>query len=240
MTPWTWLLVSPVTRPKPSSTLPPTFLAAPVTRCSSMVFSLLVLEFSSNAAQSIVAERALLLVGDPGRRILVVGKSGCALQLVLRRVHDEVPFVLIFGRYAHGVEGHGNILLASAEKPANADDERGHLAGLVDQNVHDLADLGVLRVIDALLVPVGHREGIGGNAALHGTFSESSGADDGNDGGCASKFQNERSPIEGVCVCLARLKPRRASTSTSAARNECSTRHTMSSVFASQARRGGT
>ena len=35
-----------------------------------------------------------------------------------------------------------------AKKAAEADDERGH-AGLVDEDVHDLADIGVLRVIDA-------------------------------------------------------------------------------------------
>ncbi len=41
MTPWTWLVVSPVTRPKPSSTLPPAFLTAPATRCSSTIFFIL-------------------------------------------------------------------------------------------------------------------------------------------------------------------------------------------------------
>ena len=51
-------------------------------------------------------KRALLLVGHPGRRILVIGESGGALQFVLRGVHDEVPFVIILSRDVHGVEGN--------------------------------------------------------------------------------------------------------------------------------------
>ena len=118
----------------------------------------------------------------------VVGESGGALQVVLRGVHDQVPFVVVLGRDAHGVEGNGNVLFAGTKKSTNADNERGHLAGLVDQNIHDLADLGVLRVIDALLVPIGHREGIGRNGVLRTALGEGSGADDGNNGASCKRI----------------------------------------------------
>src|ERR1700684_1382321 len=50
--------------------------------------------------------RRLLLVRHPGRGILVIGEAGGALQFVLRSVHDQVPFIVILGRDAHGVEGN--------------------------------------------------------------------------------------------------------------------------------------
>jgi hypothetical protein len=55
------------------------------------------------------------------------------------------------------------ILFAHAEKTADADDERGGLALPVDEHVHDLADLAVVGVIDALLVPVGDGHAVGWN-----------------------------------------------------------------------------
>src|SRR5262245_25018242 len=53
------------------------------------------------------------------------------------------------------------------KKTTDADDERGHLAVAIDEHVHDLADLAVLRIIDTLLVPMSDGFAVGWDARHH-------------------------------------------------------------------------
>ena len=76
------------------------------------------------------------------------------LQRVLRRVHDGIPLVVIFRLEPDGIEGDGNVFLPHSKEAADADDQCDNLAVAIDQNIRDLADLGVGRIIDILLVPM--------------------------------------------------------------------------------------
>jgi hypothetical protein len=82
---------------------------------------------------------------------------------VLGRVHDQIPFVVVLVGELHRIEGNRDVLFARPKKTADADDERGRFAALIDKHVHDLADLVVLRVIDVLLVPMGDGFAIAGD-----------------------------------------------------------------------------
>src|SRR4029434_7043278 len=86
------------------------------------------------------------------------------LEGIVVRVHDQVPFIVIFVRNLDSIEGNSDVLFAEPKKAADADDERGHLAVAIDKHVHDLADLVVLRIIDALLVPMGDGFAVGWDA----------------------------------------------------------------------------
>src|SRR5262249_44727887 len=89
----------------------------------------------------------------PCHRVAVVLEALGVLEPVLGRVHDQIPLVIVLVRDLDGIEGDGDVLFAHPEKTADADDERGGLAVAVDEHVHDLADLAVVGIIDALLVP---------------------------------------------------------------------------------------
>ena len=54
------------------------------------------------------------------------------------------------------MERNSDILFAHSEEAADSDHQRDDLAVLVDEHIHDLADLVVLRVIDVLLIPMGN------------------------------------------------------------------------------------
>src|SRR6266511_640005 len=86
------------------------------------------------------------------------------LEGILGRVHDQVPFIIIFVRNLDSIEGNGDVLFAHAKEAADADEESARLALAIDEHVHDLADLVVLRIIDALLVPMGDGFAVGWDA----------------------------------------------------------------------------
>jgi hypothetical protein len=86
------------------------------------------------------------------------------LERILVRVHDQVPFVIIFVRDSDSIEGNGDLFFAHSKKAADADDECGRFALAIDEHVHDLADLVVLRIIDVLLVPMGDGFAVGWDA----------------------------------------------------------------------------
>src|SRR5262249_25111179 len=92
-----------------------------------------------------------LLVGDPPGVGGVIGHAGGVVELVLIGVHREVPFVVLLGAF-HVAERNRDVLGAGADEAADLDDERRDLPVGADQNVLDLADLLVRRVIDVLLV----------------------------------------------------------------------------------------
>src|SRR5262245_9330400 len=104
------------------------------------------------------------LFWHPRHRVAVVFEALRAFEGILGRVHDQVPLVIVLVRDLDGIEGDGDVLFAHPEKAADADDERGGLALTVDEHIHDLADLAVVGVIDALLVPVGDGHAVGWDA----------------------------------------------------------------------------
>src|SRR3984893_3632306 len=90
----------------------------------------------------------------------IVFESLRTLQSIFGGIHYEVPFVVVFSRCVDGVEGNRNILLTHSKKSADPDDERGRFAFTIDEDVHDLADLVIFRIVDVLLVPVGDRHAV--------------------------------------------------------------------------------
>jgi hypothetical protein len=89
------------------------------------------------------------------------------LQRVLRRVHDGIPLVVVFGLELDGIEGNRDVLLAHSKEPADANDQHADLAVTIDEHIHDFADFGVRGVIDALLVPMRNRHRVGRNAGQY-------------------------------------------------------------------------
>src|SRR5438034_6324041 len=57
--------------------------------------------------------------------------------------------------------------VSSDTKATDADDERARLAVMIDEHIHDLADLVVLRVIDVLLIPMGDGFAVARDARHH-------------------------------------------------------------------------
>jgi hypothetical protein len=53
-------------------------------------------------------------------------------------------------------EGNSHVLFAHAEEPADSNDHSRNATLLVDQNVIDAADLVIRRVVNILLVEIGH------------------------------------------------------------------------------------
>lgn len=92
------------------------------------------------ASNRTLALIALLLLGHPSGAGAIVFEARSALQGVLGFVQGQPPLVVLFGGLDRG-KGDDDILLAGAEKPADADHETGDLAGFVDENVIDIADL---------------------------------------------------------------------------------------------------
>lgn len=82
-------------------------------------------------------------------------KPGALLERVLGRVHYQVYFVVLCCRLDF-LKRHRDIFFAGIEEPADTNDERADFARLVNENVHDLANLGIVRIIDVLFVPIGH------------------------------------------------------------------------------------
>src|SRR5436190_18529672 len=74
---------------------------------------------------------------------------------VFVRVHYQVPLVIVLVGDLDGIEGNRDVLFAHPEETADAEDEGSGSALAIDEHIHDLADLTVVRVIDALLVPMG-------------------------------------------------------------------------------------
>src|SRR6266481_6213556 len=86
---------------------------------------------------------------------LIIRESRGGLQSVLGCIQNQVPFVVFLTR-VEGAEGNRNILFAHAEESADANDQRRDTTFLVDQDVIDLADLIVRRIVNVLLIEVGH------------------------------------------------------------------------------------
>src|SRR5262245_19590756 len=82
-------------------------------------------------------------------------------------IHYLVPLTIIFVRDLDRTEGNGHVLFARPKEAADADDERGCLAVVIDEHVHHLADLAVLRIIDVLLVPMGNGFAVARDARHH-------------------------------------------------------------------------
>src|SRR5262245_42051021 len=103
---------------------------------------------------------ALRLLGHSLGLAAVVLVPGRSVQGVLGRVHDQVPLVVLLCAL-DGMERHRDVLFASAEEASDADDERAHTAFLINQDIHNLADFVVVRIVDILFVVVRHGAGIG-------------------------------------------------------------------------------
>src|SRR5215467_14282104 len=72
------------------------------------------------------------ILRKPSHRFAVVLESFCALERVLRGVHHEVVLVVVLGGGPNRIKRNGNVLLACAEEPTYADNERGDLAVAID------------------------------------------------------------------------------------------------------------
>jgi hypothetical protein len=66
---------------------------------------------------SFFAFSPLLLIRHPGCRSLIVSEAGRFFQTILGRIHDQVPFVVIFIGDVNGIEGDGNVFLAAPKNP---------------------------------------------------------------------------------------------------------------------------
>src|SRR5882672_7821177 len=78
---------------------------------------------------------------------LIIREPRGGLQSVLGCIQNQVPFVVFLAR-VEGAEGNRNILFAHAEESADANDQRRDTTFLVDQDVIDLADLIVRRIVN--------------------------------------------------------------------------------------------
>jgi hypothetical protein len=67
---------------------------------------------------------------------------------------NAIPLVIVFGLELDGIEGNRDVLLVHSKEATDANDKHGDLAVAVDEHIHDFADFGIGRVIDALLVPM--------------------------------------------------------------------------------------
>jgi hypothetical protein len=83
----------------------------------------------------------------------VVLVSGGALKGVFRSIHRQIPTSVLLRR-VNGVERHCNILRVHSKEATDRDDEGGYLAAISDQDVDDLTDLAIGRVVEILLVVV--------------------------------------------------------------------------------------
>src|SRR5689334_12821661 len=117
-------------------------------------------------------------VGNPSGRLPVVFQTGRRLELVLVGVHGQTDLIVLVGLLDR-VELDGDVFFAGAEEAADADDQGIDLAFGIDQHVLDVADLVVLGVVDALLVPVGDGDALRGNAGHHFTGGKGSRGGDG-------------------------------------------------------------
>ena len=96
----------------------------------------------------------LFFVGYPCGGAIIVLESGGILQTIFVSIHHEIPFAIIFCRGAHSVKWDCNIFFSGAEEASYGDDQRRNSSRFVHQHILDFPDFGVLRVIDALFVPV--------------------------------------------------------------------------------------
>ena len=103
------------------------------------------------------------LLRNPVHRVAIILETLGVLQLILGRIHYKMLLVVLGRLELDGMEGNGNVLLACPEKAADADDEGGGLAVLIQEQIQDLADLVVLRIVDVLLVPFSNRHAVGRN-----------------------------------------------------------------------------
>jgi hypothetical protein len=108
---------------------------------------------------------------NPGRGVAVVLETRCAFRA--RPWSRSLPSVLCCSLLFFVVlccsllffvvlccsldflQRHRDIFFAGIEEPADTNDERADFARLVNENVHDLANLGIVRIIDVLFVPIG-------------------------------------------------------------------------------------
>jgi hypothetical protein len=79
-------------------------------------------------------------LATPGHRVPIIFEAFGIFEGILRRVHHQVPFVVVLVGELDRIEGNRDVLFARPKKAADADDERGRLAALIDKHVHDLAD----------------------------------------------------------------------------------------------------
>jgi hypothetical protein len=83
------------------------------------------------------------------------------LQTVLGFVEQTPPFVVLF-RSLHRVEWHDDVLFASSQEAANADDESRNFPRLIDENVIDVTNLDAwltfVFAMNSVSPPIGQRD----------------------------------------------------------------------------------
>jgi ABC-type uncharacterized transport system substrate-binding protein len=84
----------------------------------------------------------------------VVLKARCVFERIFGGVKRQIRFVILFGGF-NGVEAHSHIFLTGTEETAYAHHCRFNLTALVDQKIHDLAELLIVLVFAQVSDPVG-------------------------------------------------------------------------------------
>lgn len=110
---------------------------------------------SSDRGLSDVRSLVVGRIWDPSGLIAVVLKARCLLQGVLGRVHRQIDLV-VFSSLFDRSEAHRNVLFTRTEKATHAENGGFNPAILSDQDVHNLADLVVMRIVHVLLIPIGN------------------------------------------------------------------------------------
>src|ERR1700756_875121 len=103
------------------------------------------------------------VLGNPRCALSVVLKARGVFERIFGGVERQVSFVILLGGF-NCVEAHSHIFLASTEETAHAHHCRFNLTALVDQKIHDLAELLIVLVVNILLIPVSHSSAVRRNA----------------------------------------------------------------------------
>src|SRR3954470_22347692 len=108
-------------------------------------------------AAEAIARRSVIAVNRAGRlrklqAAFVEGRR--TLKLVFRAVERQ-PILAVARHHPQIGEGDFDILLADTEKAADADDRRFEMAVLLDDQIGEITDLLLVRIVDALVIDVG-------------------------------------------------------------------------------------
>jgi hypothetical protein len=88
------------------------------------------------------------------------------LQRLLGRLEDEVAAAVLLGDFERR-ERHGHVLLADAEKAADADDRGVDLPVFVEQQIVHVTDLVIAIIVNALIVIVANGKRAAGQTSCH-------------------------------------------------------------------------
>src|SRR5262249_7286241 len=109
--------------------------------------------YVANLTAAVLGCRCALgaLLRHPSRVGCIVFEARHLPETVLGHIEHEPPLAIALG-FPDRLEWDDDSLFADAEKNADADYEASNLTRRVDQDVVDLADLGVVRIVHRFLI----------------------------------------------------------------------------------------